>query len=493
MLFSSTEFLLMFLPATIAGFALAVRLISMRAGTAWLLACSLFFYAYWSPPLLPLLLASIVVNFACGRALFRNRSRSFLVAGLIFNLGLLAYFKYAGFLVENIEQIIGSEIVNLNIVLPLAISFFTFQQVAYLVDVYQGKADEPDFLNYCLFVSFFPQLISGPIVHHSEMMPQFRQSARKWLSRSLVPVALGFIAIGLYKKVVLADGLGPIADQVFAHAANGGIPSTGDAWVGAIAYAFQIYFDFSGYSDMAVGVALLFGIRLPLNFNSPYKATSIIDFWRRWHITLSRFIRDYIYIPLGGNRKGKHRRYVNLVLAMLIGGLWHGAGWTFVVWGGCHGVFLMLNHGWRRLRPRSGAPGFMTVWTSRAVTFCLVVIAWVFFRAADIDDAGRMLQGMFGLEPGRTVLESGRHILWLVLVAFIVWCTPNTWQLFRKADPVVVPAVAGEADEDGVVVQTVMRFRRSVMVPLIVMIGIVGLFVVIDRGNQAQRFIYMIF
>lgn len=492
MLFSSAEFLFLFLPATIAGFALAVRLVSMRAGTAWLIAASLFFYAHWNLSFLPLLLISIMANYLCGRLLFQHRSKPLLIAGLVFNLGLLAYFKYAGFLVENAERIIESEIAELSIVLPLAISFFTFQQVAYLVDVYQGKAVEPDFLNYCLFVSFFPQLISGPIVHHGEMMPQFRDNTRKWLSRKLVPVAIGFIAIGLYKKVVLADGLAPIVDKVFSHAATE-VPAAGDAWAGALAYTFQIYFDFSGYSDMAVGVALLFGIRLPLNFNSPYKATSIIDFWRRWHITLSRFIRDYIYFPLGGNRNGKTRRYTNLILAMLIGGLWHGAGWNFVVWGGCHGLFLIVNHGWRRIFSRSFKPGRVATWASRVVTFFMVIVAWVFFRAADIDEAGRMLQGMFGLVSGASVLDGDRHFLWLVLMALLVWFTPNTWQLFRDAKPVVVPAVADVADEDGFSMRALTRFRPAVMAPLIATIGFVGLFVVIDRGNQTQRFIYMIF
>lgn len=492
MLFSSTEFLFLFLPATLAGFALAVRFVSMRAGTAWLIAASLFFYAHWSPPLLPLLLISIIVNFACGRMLFRNRSRPLLLVGLIFNLGLLAYFKYAGFLVENAERIVGSEIADLNIVLPLAISFFTFQQVAYLVDVYQGKAVEPDFLNYCLFVSFFPQLISGPIVHHAEMMPQFRAKTRDWFSRRLVPVALGFIAIGLYKKVVLADGLAPMVDQVFGHAATG-VPSAGDAWAGAVGYTFQIYFDFSGYSDMAVGVALLFGIRLPLNFNSPYKATSIIEFWRCWHITLSRFIRDYIYVPLGGNRKGKPRRYANLMLAMLLGGLWHGAGWTFVVWGGCHGLFLIVNHGWRRLFPSTGKSGLTATWVSRLFTFLVVVVAWVFFRATDIDEAWRVLQGMFGMTQGATVLEGGRHLLWLVLLAVIVWFMPNTWQIFREAEPVVVPATVGPVEKAPIFAPALMRFRSAVLLPIVAIVGFVGLFVVIDRGNQAQRFIYMIF
>jgi alginate O-acetyltransferase complex protein AlgI len=494
MLFSTVEFLCLFLPATVAGFALATALLSLRAGTAWLVAASLFFYGYWDVWLLPLLLGSIVVNFACGRRLHDAPSRPVLVAGLVFNLGLLAYFKYAGFFVDNLESLIGAEIAELNIVLPLAISFFTFQQIAYLVDVHQGKAAEPDFLNYMLFVSFFPQLVSGPIVHHSEMMPQFRDRARRWLDRALLPAAFGFLIIGLYKKAVLADGIAPFADRVF-DGANTAVPAFQDAWIGALAYTFQIYFDFSGYSDMAVGIALLFGIRLPLNFNSPYRATSIIDFWRRWHITLSRFIRDYVYIPLGGNRKGKTRRYVNLLAAMLLAGLWHGVGWTFVIWGGLHGLLLIVNHGWRRLFPERAQASLLSVWLRRAVTFLAVVVAWVFFRADDMAGAGRVIQGMAGMTGGAggSVLETGR--VWAMLAAMlaIVWLMPNTWQLFRLADPVVVPDIARSAPDGTAIPVPRAGLRTSLMLPAGLVLGLTGLLVVLNRGAETQRFIYMIF
>lgn len=492
MLFSTIEFLCVFLPITVAGFAVCAATISLRAGSAWLVAASFVFYAYWDYSLLPLLLCSILVNFFVGGRLFATRSRPVLILGLLFNIGLLGYFKYAGFFVRNVEALLGTEIVQLHIVLPLAISFFTFQQIAYLVDVYQGKAVEPDFLNYCLFVSFFPQLISGPIVHHSEMMPQFREVKRNWLDRNLFPAALGFLAIGLYKKVILADGIAPVADRIFAGAATA-VPTTADAWTGALAYSFQIYFDFSGYSDMAIGVALLFGIRLPLNFNSPYKATNIIDFWRCWHITLSRFIRDYIYVPLGGNRKGKHRRYVNLMLAMLIGGLWHGAGWTFVIWGGLHGLFLMINHGYRRWFPWLRISGTLGAWVGRSVTFFFIVVAWVFFRANDIDDAGRMLLGMFALAPGQSMLSGSRDLIWLAGMAVIVWFMPNTWQIFRRSDPVLIPP-AFNADEKLLSDHIAeFRFMPSLIAPLTIVLAIVSFLVVIDRGNQTQRFIYMIF
>lgn len=496
MLFSTTEFLFLFLPLTVAGFALVAGTDSLRAGTLWLTAASLFFYGYWDVSLLPLIVLSIVANFAFGKILFSTRSRTYLVAGLCFNLGLLGYFKYAGFFVENLEKLLGREIAELNIVLPLAISFFTFQQVAYLVDVYKRRAVEPDFLNYCLFVSFFPQLISGPIVHHSEMMPQFRDAARHWLSRKLVPVALAFIVIGLYKKVVLANGISPVADGVFLGAQTA-IPGFWDAWIGALAYTFQIYFDFSGYTDMAVGIALLFGIRLPMNFNSPYKATSIIDFWRRWHMTLSRFIRDYIYIPLGGGRKGKSRRYVNLMLAMLIGGLWHGAGWTFVIWGGLHGIYLIVNHGWRRYGPACAHGSRISKWCGRIVTFLAVVVAWVFFRAEDADDAMRILAGMSGLADGAPVFASGQVLAMLLAMLFIVWFTPNSCQMFRTVQPVIVPDRDVDSLSPAVPAEgwfaSVLRLKSYALTPVLVVLGTVSLLIVIDRGGQTQKFIYMIF
>jgi alginate O-acetyltransferase complex protein AlgI len=495
MLFSTPEFLFLFLPVTFFGFAIVSATISLRAGTLWLTAASLFFYGYWDTSLLPLIVLSIVVNFALGRALFVNRSKAILTVGLCFNLGLLGYFKYAGFFVENIERLLGTRIAELDIVLPLAISFFTFQQVAYLVDVYKRRAIEPDFLNYCLFVSFFPQLISGPIVHHSEMMPQFRDAARKWFSRKMLLVAIAFIVIGLYKKVVLANGIAPMADGVFL-AAQTGVPAFWDAWKGALAYTFQIYFDFSGYTDMAVGIALLFGIRLPMNFNSPYKAVSIIDFWRRWHMTLSRFIRDYVYIPLGGGRAGKSRRYVNLMLAMLIGGLWHGAGWTFVIWGGLHGLYLIINHGWRRFGPKSAQPGLVSVWSGRILTFLAIVAAWVFFRADDIGDAARVLTGMSGFGGGGLFAARAKDVMVLAVMFLIVWFTPNSCEMFRSVKPVLMPDSDADAERPAVTgahFPAVLRLKYYTLTPFLIVIGLVGLLIVIDGGEQSQNFIYMIF
>ena len=495
MLFSTPEFLFLFLPLTFAGFAVTTIAISLRAGTLWLTVASLFFYGYWDASLLPLIILSIVVNFALGRILFANRAKAILILGLCFNLGLLGYFKYAGFFIENVERLFGTKIAELNIVLPLAISFFTFQQVAYLVDVYKRRAIEPDFLNYCLFITFFPQLISGPIVHHSEMMPQFRDAARVWMSGKLFPVAIAFIAIGLYKKVVLANGISPMADGVFLTAQTQ-IPAFWDAWKGALAYTFQIYFDFSGYTDMAVGIALLFGIRLPMNFNSPYKAVNIIDFWRRWHMTLSRFIRDYLYIPLGGGRAGKSRRYANLMLAMLIGGLWHGAGWTFVIWGGLHGLYLVINHGWRRFGPAPGS-GTVSVWSGQILTFVAIVIAWVFFRADDVGDAKRFLAGMAGMGDSGLSAMRAQDLVVLAVMFLIVWFTPNSCEMFRSVRPVLVPdgtEIKPEIRAETVArVPLLLRWKSYALTPLLITIGLVGLLIVVDGGEQSQKFIYMIF
>ena len=489
MLFSTVEFLFYFLPAAVGGFLLCSRIRGGVGETIWLILASLFFYAYWDSALLPLLLISIGVNFTFGHFLFANRSRLLLWMGLLLNVGSLGYFKYTGFLIDNFEAALGVEIANLNIVLPLAISFFTFQQIGYLVDVYRGRAVEPSFLNYVLFVSFFPQLISGPIVHHSEMLPQLQDFRHRWFRRALIAPALGFISIGLYKKVVLADGIAPVANQVFSTA-NTHAPPLIDAWTGAFAYTFQIYFDFSAYSDMAVGIALLFGIRLPLNFNSPYRATNIIDFWRRWHITLSRFIRDYIYIPLGGNRRSMPRRHVNLIVAMLIGGLWHGAAWTFVVWGGLHGLYLVINHLWRRVIRTSSRQRSLSAWAGRVSTLFVVVLAWVFFRADDFGSATRMLQGMFGGGEG-AIIANSRTYLWLIAMLIIVWFMPNSWEMFRVYKPVIVPP--GTYGTERKLTDFLERRQLPILAPIAAMLCLVSLLVIINRGGSTQTFIYMIF
>jgi D-alanyl-lipoteichoic acid acyltransferase DltB (MBOAT superfamily) len=339
----------------------------------------------------------MVFNFATGRSLnktCKNKSKGFskksiLIFGIVFNLSLLGYFKYTDFLIENFNLAFNSNAELLNLALPLAISFFTFQQIAYLVDSYRQETKEYDFLNYALFVTFFPQLIAGPIVHHSEMMPQFANTRNKVKNYRNIAMGLFIFSIGLFKKVVIADTFAVWATQGFDVATTLNIF---EAWATSLSYTFQLYFDFSGYTDMAIGLALLFNIRLPINFNSPYKATNIQDFWRRWHMTLSRFMRDYIYIPLGGNKKSSFRTYNNLMATFVIGGLWHGAGWTFLFWGFLHGLALTIQKLWSKL-------GFeLWSWLAWLITFNFVNIAWVFFRAKEWDDAIKVLNSMFNLD-----------------------------------------------------------------------------------------------
>ncbi len=315
--------------------------------------------------------------------------KSILIFGIVANLLLLGYFKYADFFIENINFISGVNLNLLHMVLPLAISFFTFQQIAYLVDSYKKETKEYDFLNYALFVTFFPQLIAGPIVHHKEMMPQFDSAKNMVKNYRNITLGLFIFSIGLFKKVVIADTFAVWATAGFDTATTLNLL---EAWATSLSYTFQLYFDFSGYTDMAIGIALLFNIKLPINFNSPYKALSIQDFWRRWHITLSRFLRDYIYIPLGGSKISSFRTYSNLMATFIIGGFWHGAGWTFIFWGFLHGLALVIHRLWQTL-------GFkMWTWLAWLITFNFVNIAWVFFRAKEWDDALRILSSMFSLD-----------------------------------------------------------------------------------------------
>ncbi len=405
MLFSSYTFLFQFLPAVALAFA-AARRHSPRAGILVLVGASLFFYGAWRPIYLLLLLASIAANFSLGLLMEDpSRRRTVGAAGVALNLALLCYFKYTNFIFDSINMLTGAPLPFMNIVLPLGISFFTFQQIAYLVDVMRGAPIERDIFSYGLFVSFFPHLIAGPLVHHAEMIPQFK---RERTGRSAVLAARGFaiLAAGLFKKVVIADNLAQFVSPVFAHLDAGGGVTTSWAWLATLSYTLQIYFDFSGYSDMAIGLALLFGIRLPVNFRSPYKALSIADFWRRWHITLSRFLRDYLYIPLGGNRLGERRRYLNLMLTMLLGGLWHGAGWNFLIWGGLHGLYLCVNRLWQAKRAVAASASRIATALSWSLTFVAVVIAWVFFRARTLAGAWQMLGGLFGVESGSSAYVS---------------------------------------------------------------------------------------
>jgi len=398
MLFNSLEFILLFLPVTLAGYYLIGR---RNLAKYWLTACSIFFYGWWDYHYVPLLLASILGNYFFAGAMGRSDGalrRGLLVAGLVLNLAILGYFKYVGFFVENLNGALGLSFSVPRVILPLAISFFTFQQVIFLVDNYRGLVRPATAADYGLFVVFFPQLIAGPIVRHGEMMPQFAKRERQRFDWRNLHLGANLFAIGLAKKVLLADSLAPLSDGVFEAAAGGAELTLLGAWGGSVAFGLGIYFDFSGYSDMALGLARMFGIVLPLNFNSPYKAACAIDFWRRWHITLSRFLRDYLYIPLGGGRAGRARRHLNLLVVMLLGGLWHGAGWTFVFWGLLQGLFLMLNHAWRWLWPgATRAPSGPGRVLARCLTLAAVMAAWVPFRADSMATVWRIYRGMFGL------------------------------------------------------------------------------------------------
>ena len=451
------------------GYFLVARFLSLDAALGFLVFSSLVFYAYWKPAYLLLFLFSIGFNFVIGRGFSRPDfagRRGLLIFGVMANLVLIGYFKYANFFVDNVNSALHTDWNIEQVFLPLAISFFTFQQIAYLVDAYRGKANEGSLLHYCLFVSFFPQLIAGPIVRHKEIIPQFMRSERLSPRWSNVAVGVSIFAIGLFKKTVIADSLSVYVGPVFDTSASAQNVDFFRAWGATLAYTFQLYFDFSGYSDMAVGVARIFGVRLPVNFFSPYKSTSIIEFWRRWHITLSRFLRDYLYIGLGGNRRGKLRRYLNLLLTMVLGGLWHGAGWPFVVWGGLHGVYLLINHAWRSLVRRTGVNVSASVlyqglgWL---ITFNAVVFAWVYFRAPTLEKGNTIILAMLGASGFEVpkgilarvgefsaVLEAAgvessfgggavlmTNFLWILFAASIALLIPNVAQLFSKVDPVL--------------------------------------------------------
>jgi D-alanyl-lipoteichoic acid acyltransferase DltB (MBOAT superfamily) len=452
MLFNSYGFIFLFLPIVLLGFFLLAR-IGHTFAAAWLAAASLFFYGYWNPAYIGLLLGSIVCNYAFGMWIAKagvrhdeSGKKRLLIVAVAANLLLLGYYKYANFFLDNINTAASANLSLGAIILPLGISFFTFTQIAFLVDTYQGKVKEYNFIHYTLFVTYFPHLIAGPILHHKEMMPQFAHASNYRINWEHVASGLMLFTLGLCKKVLVADTLALYANGVFDGVQLGMLPTAYEAWAGALAYTLQLYFDFSGYTDMALGIALMFNIRLPINFDSPYKATSIIEFWRRWHMTLSRFLRDYLYIPLGGNRKGKIRRYLNLSATMLLGGLWHGAGWTFIVWGALHGAYLVINNLWREIFPENFSrwiPSWLSVLSGFALTFIAVVAAWVVFRSSDIAQAKTMLEAMFGINArpvsfdavlqGQLLLItdlSGRDLSRL-LVCFLawVWLLPNSTRL----------------------------------------------------------------
>jgi D-alanyl-lipoteichoic acid acyltransferase DltB (MBOAT superfamily) len=469
MLFNSYFFLFCFFPIVFFGYYYFLKIGRLDIGKLFLAVASVYFYGYFKPIYCVLLMGSISANFFLGNHIARQHDRNarywLMIAGIVVNLLLLGYFKYWNFFLDNLGTV-GIPVEWPQVILPIGISFFTFNQIAFLVDAYLDKVKgRQAFVDYVLFVTFFPHLIAGPIVHHAEMMPQFAAREQRFRYAN-VAVGLTIFAAGLFKKVIIADSLSGYANPVFAAADAGFAVSTAEAWAGALAYTLQLYFDFSGYSDMAIGLARMFGIRFPLNFFSPYKAVDIVDFWRRWHMTLSRFLRDYVYIPLGGNRSGPVRRFVNLFLTMLIGGLWHGAGWTFVVWGALHGTYLIINHGWRGLRQAMAARWGWAPHIPRPacvlITFLAVIFAWVVFRATTIEGAGTiaaamlMLDGLSvpadmrayagGLEAFGVRFAGDNFIplrdwpamsLWIGIGLLLVWFTPNVEQMLARYRPTI--------------------------------------------------------
>jgi len=452
-LFNSYEFLFAFLPILLVGLFLLVSFGWGRAAVWWIGLGSIVFYGLGNPRFVPLLVVSVVVNYLVGARILaqggagadERRAKHWLIFGIAANLAALAYFKYTNFFLDNLSELSGWQTHWPQIVLPVGISFFTFTQIAFLVDCRRGAAHRYRFWDYLLFVTFFPHLVAGPILNHKSILPQIDSRGFGRPGAQEIYTALIFFSIGLFKKTIIADSLAPQVQIVFKA-----IPHLDfiDAWVGALLYTFQLYYDFSGYSEMAVGLALLINVRIPMNFNSPYKSTSIVEFWRRWHISLSNFLRDYLYIPLGGNRFGTRRRYQNLLTTMVLGGLWHGAGWTFLAWGTLHGLGLALNHAWRGTGLR------LPTAIAWPLTFVFVVVAWVFFRAPDLGSALSMLSTMAGLNglPSLTAIASGQALspalmspIWLMWVAALALWTataPNTQEIALAEQPRPAFAVA---------------------------------------------------
>lgn len=462
MLFNSYEFLFAFLPLTLLVYYALGRGNRLIAA-AWLALASVLFYGWARPQDVYILAVSVGVNLSISRAMFaafaKERAgfaRALLILGLIFNLLLLGAFKYTNFLIENLNMLLDLELRPTAIALPLGISFYTFTQIAYLVDTYRERLKPFGMVHYGLFVTYFPHLVAGPILHHRDMLPQFASRRVYLASWRNLAAGLTVFVIGLSKKLLIADQMAPYADAAFNGSPQALTAWT--AWGAALAYTLQIYFDFSGYSDMAVGLARMLGARIPWNFASPYQATNIIEFWRRWHITLSRFLRDYLYIPLGGNRRGPGRRYLNLMITMILGGLWHGASWNFAIWGTLHGVYLMVNHGWRRLSGESRHPAVqsgikpLVTILKRPLTLIAVVVAWVFFRAETLGGAKAVLSAMFSLSnwpmPKSVGTDARIQLAFLGAAGMIALFAPNTqhWLRIYLSDfrrPAPAPRFAG--------------------------------------------------
>ena len=439
MLFTDPVFLTKFLPVVLLGFFATLFSKTRWHSQVLLIGASLVFYSWFKSEYLILLIGSMGVNYVLAKHILAQpstpKSKRILGLGIVLNLLLLGIYKYLGFLTVNFNALFDVGLPDPKLLLPLAISFFTFQQISYLCDSHAGKMDPASHnpIEYALFVTFFPQLIAGPIVHHAEMMPQFRKVITPSTRAILFCEGLCLFALGLFKKLAIADSIAPYANQVFTAVDSGAAVNAVTAWGGALAYSFQIYFDFSGYSDMAIGLGLLFAIRLPWNFNSPYKSENMSEFWRRWHMTLSRWLRDYLYIPLGGNRHGKVRQYINNFATMVLGGLWHGAHWNFIIWGALHGVYLIVNQFVRAIAKAFGVLEIVETarairMSSWAITFLAAVLAWVFFRATTTSGAVSMVLSMMGFAEDSAVHipATFQTLLWGALAAITAFLLPNT-------------------------------------------------------------------
>lgn len=537
MLFNSYSFIFLFLPVTVLGYLFVGRWQSRRVSLTWLVVCSIAFYGLWNPINLAIILPSIAVNYLLAISIRQQTLKGeagerlasvLLGAGVVFNLLFLGYFKYKNFFFENVNDLLGTQFLLTAVILPLGISFITFQKIAFLVDVRSGAIKDFDLYDFLTFVFFFPQLIAGPIVHYREMMPQFEKINDKLDPRDFA-VGLCLFAMGLFKKVVLADGIAVHASPVFLSADQGQLVGFASAWIGALAYTFQMYFDFSGYSDMAIGLARLFGIRLPMNFNSPLKASSLIEFWSRWHITLTRFLTAYVYTPLVMNlTRSRMRRglpvltrkkaplgaflvlvAVPTVWTMLLSGFWHGAGYTFLCWGLLHGVYLCINHAWRQWRPKWDKAAYERVMRPLGfiMTFIAVVVAMVFFRAHTLDAALRVLHGMAGLE-GATLplavfnrlsdlglglaalgigvdMSSGSEFvsacLWIVGLFLVATRAPNSLDLLRQFEPALY--YTAPAGQPAGALQLKFTLGWALLMSLFFVLGVLGL-------NRISEFLY---
>jgi len=489
MLFNSYTFILIFLPLVAAAYFLLHRFAAAKWAFLFLLTASLSFMSFWNVHFALTLIVSVLFNFICGTALSAaaqkdaKSKKPIFILSIVFNVLYLGFFKYSNFFLENINVLFQANIQRLDLLLPLGISFYTFMQIAWLTDIYRRGGYRYDFLNYCLYVTFFPYVISGPIAYHSEIIPQLQSKNVGIFNISNVCRGLFIFSIGLFKKAAIADTLAVIADGGFA--ATGNLTFT-EAWLTSLSYTMQLYFDFSGYTDMAIGIALFFNIDLPANFNSPYKSLDIREFWRRWHITLSRFLRDYIYIPLGGNRAGELRLYINLMLTFLIGGLWHGAAWTFVFWGFLHGSALCIHRIW--MKTGLSMPK-VPAWL---ITFNFINAAWVFFRASSLSDAFRILKGMAGLNGILVSPNLTGSAFWQKMTAFGVQF--GQWRAhLPKAEPIeyflcilLIPVVLFAKNSNQYFGQFVPGWKNALWVSLMMIAGLLLL-------NRTSSFLYFNF